>query len=586
MANNTRDLLSVRLRAINLMVVKAAEYIEVIKLAIIGGDPGRYKALEHSLSMLREHPMIIMAALEQPAPSLHAWLDIYQHIAVIDGHACSIVSALRNESYAAHANYNMSTTYTTGTYRLRNAALSAYEEYLDASITDDDTILADIFANSIVGPVSNGVEPVSIIRSNKAEDTSDSRVSDMFAFVVEHKNVVNKFMIRLIAHVIPLVTGERRRVIELIVESQKDHILGSSRFDLHEYVGVQGLLVRYNMRPCGRSAPMHEVFKSLGVEYDNESHGSGGVAFDMERLCKALNVGILMINKATSSPVEFDMSGLIDVDYIVSNDMKTNPVSGLTKKVIDRFSTAVLLPKGAPADIVKRYSIVPEPSHWVVLESIDGATWRVMGLNGVKRIPANMMTGLLRGVTTRPQQYNNIQSEKILAHSHNPRASMILNDYEDMKTSPSSSEPMRITVLDRLCNDFEAKLKGGTLLTPAAVKAAAVDKNVCGEVIMDVLTAAAGVAGKTSAEYLITYISRFDGIIYDFTKKLERQWDRVVLTDRIFKENTLSELKRVLMDLFRTTTQAAIDELEQAGTWTGYDVSLKEFYIDREDVLV
>ncbi len=537
---NTDKLLVKRLQLVQSIGHRAIEYFKLIQDIVMSINPTQYKqamVAAEALQTINNEPS---RTIEH---SIAATMDIYQSLGAIDMNIHSIIEVVLNETYSQLVVYNMSATYSLNIQQLRNTIHSLQEQYLDMSAQDDPLIL---------NAALEGQSP-----------------DELFAFIMANDEVINKFTIRLLGHLITTISGEKRRQIELIVEKQKDYILGSIRVDVASG-GIQGMMVRYGLRPITPSMTPNEVFAHFGKP-------AGRSFADLV----APGVGVVEINMATPSPVEFSLAGLIDLDYIVKNDFKTNPLSGLTKKIIDRFSTATLLPRGKSS--IHRggtKAIHGAGPSWIVLQSINGDLWRVVG----DKVPSSMISGLLHGVSTRPHQYNLAQTPKILCKCHNKRANMLLGEYEALKLTPPSSEPIRAAVLDKLTDAFDKRAPG--LRTMAAVKAAAVDKTVISEVLLEVLGAGDNTQGKGGGEYLITHISKYDGIIYDFVKKLERQWMNVNLQDRVFTENTPTEIQRQVRNVFIETTRAAIDELEQARSWTDYDISLKEFMLNREQIVV
>jgi hypothetical protein len=550
-------LLAPRLNHIRSMVEKGAQYLDIVKNIVMSINPKQHGDTMTNMEYLGKKVAEIEHIKWDIAPTaiLAAAASLYQDFIDVDTRIQQLISVVENETYSKLIIYNMSSTYTTNIYHMRNGISLTHEKYLEAVLADDESIFSIIFAL----PYSP---------------------DELFSFIVEHDHLINKFTIKMIGITIATTTPERRRRLELIIEEQKDLVLGSRRIDLSGAAGIQGMMVRYNLRPLTRSLVPAALFAFAEAEYNPD------VSLDENFVAMAgRGPGVIAINKSTPSPVEFDLSGLIDDKYIMANDLKTNPLSGLTKKIIDRFSTAVLLQRGARAAAVRRYQ-GREHDKWWIFESINGDLWRVMGRDGDHLIPSSAIQGLLKGVTTRPHQYSSAQESVILSKYLDPLSQLVLTEYEDMKVSPPSSEPIRAAILDRLSTDFEAKISADPPTTAAAARRAAVDRHVINEVLLDILTHSTGVHGKGSAEYLITYIAKFDSIIYDFIKKLERQWGSINLPERVFKELGRAELKSELMTVFRGVTRAVVNELDQSNTWTDYDLSLKEFVLERGQIVV
>ncbi len=544
-------MLTARMQHIETFTRKVADYMHLAKDIITGINPGEYKILVADLDTLHTMPVEVLAIDWKVDNIIHLAVDCYQRLTTLDACARRAMQVMENETYAKLIIYNMSSTYVTNVYQMRNDAAAAHEKYLSVSVSDDEEIFKVILA-------------------------AIPAVDDMYMYVVNNEHIINKFTMKMISQIIVKGSNEKRRRAELIIENQKDIVLSASRADTRKFAGVQGAIGRYNLLPVTKSMPVAQLFASIGAPYDPK------VPLEDNFTALAKQIGVLTLNKATPSAVEFNLSGLINADFVAENNLKTNPLAGLNKKIIERFSTATLLPRGGPPDIVRQYG---KGDKWYVFESINGELWRLMGVSGEKIVPADMIAGLLRGVTTRPHKYNSLQVGTILSKCFDSRAGAILSSYSELQVSTQSSESIRAQILDKLTKNFEAKLTR-SFKTAAEVKSAAVDHAAISETLLDVLTHSTGGHGKGAAEYLITYIAKFDGIIYDFIKKLERQWGAVTLSNRIFTEYPVQELGAMLVDVFRATTSAAINELDQTRVWTDYDISLKEFFLEKAHIIV
>lgn len=536
------------------------KYLEIVKDIVRSMNPEEYK-----------HAVDGIATLISLADEISEWTltgsgkeilqrvaDLYEKFIIIDDAITILISVLENPAYAKMALYNMSATYIMNVSREKNHSISEYEAYVEESVATDEKIFELVF------------EAAGVTTSPE----------DAFSWIIEHSSVINKFTIKLIGNVIRVISGERRRQLELIIENQKDILLGATRIDMAVWKGAQAMLVRYGLRPITSSETPARLFEQLGAKYDTK------ISLDENFKTLARNgPGIIYINKSSPSPVEFDLRGLIDVNYITANDLKTNQQSGVTEKIINRFSTAKLLPRVTGPSAIVKYP-PKSGNRWYVIESINGELIRLLGRGEDKALGANVICGLIQGVSSRAHNYNSIQTEEILSKCFDPKAKMILQLYEDEKTSLPSADPIKNSIVTELSEWASKSLKNHMPENGEAFKRMAVNQQIISEVLLDVLTHSIGIHGLGSSEYMITYISKFDSIIRAFIKELERKWLEENINDRMFSELSPDNLRGNLLGIFTTVIKASIDELDRNKLWTEYDISIKEYFLERKQAIV
>lgn len=485
-------------------------------------------------------------------------LEIYTDLFTLNSAMEILISLIQNQNYIKLMLYNMSATYTTSFYHERNTLINNYEKYISVSVDEDNIIFKKVF------------------ESLKIKDSPDQ----MLPFILDNEATVNKFTINLISEVIKYLKGEKRRRIELIVENQKDILLNATRIKLSKYSGVQSPLVRYGLTPVTKSLSLEKLFG--GMEYDYKSDISTGDNFSnfvQEKKC-----GLIVINADSTSPIEFNVKGLIDSVYVNANDLKTNLQSGLTKKILDRFNTTNVLERGKLKP--KPIEIYGKGPIWFVIQTINGVLYRCLGHGDETKIPSDKICGLITGLSTRAHQYNKIQSNDIINKCFDSSAGIILQDYESLKQSPPDPSVIKQSIIHELEKKFKESLEENPISTVTDFKTRLIDVPLITEILLDKLTHTIGVAGKGSTEYLVTYIARFEGTINRFIKELENKYVVMKLKASIFKELTNDALTSHIMSVYKSIITATIDELDKSRVWTDYDISLKEFFLERKEVIV
>lgn len=545
------ELIKQRIKYAVTLATRAEKYIDVIKDIVSGINPQEYKSCMAAIDRLKNTESIIMSLFGGDSIFI-SMKNVYNELLSVDEAMTTLLKTLTNETYFKMAMHNMSATYVMNVHTERNAAIDLHEKFLEVSVLDDEKIFADVFT----------------------ELKAASNPTPAIAFIMDNETEINKFTIRLIGMVIKSVSGERKRRLELIIEKQKDIVLGSTRVDISKYVGVQGLLVRYGLRPLTVSMPIGELFGKLNLAYNSK--------LSLDENCKNAGAGIIVVNISNNSPIEFDLRGLIDNEYITANDYKTSQVSGLTKKIIDRFSTTKFLPRAGSAG---KTLIYPSKGPWYILQTINGELYRALGKDTTAVAP-DTIVGLINGLSTRPNQYNLAHSADILGKCFDPHAQLILDSYAEAKQSVASSEPTKAAIVERMREWFTKQIHDKKPQSAREVKLHAVNTQIITEILLDILTHTTGTHGKGSAEYIITYISKFDAIIYKFIKELERRWGEEQIADRVFKERSGADLEKYILDVHDGVVKLAVNELDKSLAWSEYDTSLKEYFLERKQVIV
>ena len=575
-----------RMAPVRIIIARVNTYLDIIRNVLQSVNPEEYQKINSDITSLLE----LSAEIPDIRPVTDGTLQMLEYMSAVFGKLeiletgfASIFDVFDNRSYAELAMYNKSATYTEEVNRDRNEALAARERYMTFAERDDEKIIKiaiDILA---------------------AGDAGD----DIFKFIRENENTINKFTIRLFHWFIITATGERQKRAELIVEKQKDIVLGSSRVDLGKYPGVQGVICRYKLLPITQSMPPTDLFKTLGYSYKSEE------SFDVNlKTLASHGPGIIAINKATESSVEFNLTGLIDLDFIVKNNLKTQPMSGLTKKIITRFNTANRLPpaktisekvesdddetnsetnsnhnsKPISRQISEPIRIVAGTQDtWIVIETINGDLWRQLGLRGDGVIPGNMIIGLTDGLTLRPHYYHSIQTEQILKRCFDKKAALLLDIYAEQNKTIGTSTPLTAKIIGKLTDIMEKKLETMeiNLLNFTDV---ATDKIQVNKVLLSVLIHTTGTYGSRSSEYLMTYVAKLERIQYKFGVEIAGAVREADIPERLFKERKGDDLKSRLLSIYQSILQIAVDKLDSTRVWMEYDMTLKEFFLEEKHI--
>ncbi len=529
-----RELVKKRLEHIETINKISAKYLTTIASYISGLNPVEYAQCKEALkqtSSIDEVNEITLPAISKMYDDLQS-LEKSVHV---------LFGMMSNETYMKMALYNMSSTYTINLRNEKAKAFTAFEKYQDASIADD-TIIHNIVYDTI------GLK-------------DNPEIALMF--ISDNIDVVNKFTIALVGYVIKYLSGDKRRSLELIVERQKDIVFGHS---MQRYTTI----TMNSLYPITKSMPLSELMSMIGVR-----------ATSIDQFAERHNV--VYINNGSKSPIEFDMRGLINQEYIIANGLKTTPSTGLTKKIIERFNTAKYLGRGLFATEV---TVRGEGPEWYIIETLNGTLFRILGnLSTVNyKTSANTIQSLIGGLSLRPHEYNKLLSESILDNCFDAKAQLVLDSYVEEKKIIKSSDPTKDKVITALMKYFSDNLTITASTTDRTIRDVFKSDAVY-DILHTVLPHKTGIHGKGYTEYLVTYNLKFDSLVRKFIKELDRVWDNII-TARDKSEREPDALREYIMETVRRLIRRAADALDGDNIWTEYDSSLKEYFLDATQSIV
>jgi hypothetical protein len=564
--------LAKRLGPVEFIANKAAKYLESVKDTMPRLNWNLYNDAIKNVSRasaLAAEILEIVGGLAKHGPAtitqyLSSASSLFDKLDELELCLNHLIALFSGSVYEELAIYGKSTTAAAAMTDEKNAITSWHRKYTSF---DDMTLLETLLSGANISGTNNTLA---------------------FEFVIAAKSI-NKFTIGVIGTLMRGASGAMLNRLKSMIEAQKDTILDAAREDISDLTGIHGMIVRYSLTPTTASQSLPELFAAMKLLYVTDESPSDNFA----RIAVG-PLGIIVIHKESKSPIEYNLRGLLDEQYILREGLNNAPMAGLNKKTIRKYNTAVMLPMGnspgriqeqdtggtvaVPRAGVRETYNVDRATHVYVFETITSGYYRTLGFAGETKMPIARVNGLLHGLTSRPHQYNLRQFEVIREVCFDDRAEYVLTQYENEKNVPASSGPIRTAISDRMIDVFRESLRV-LPKSPSAFRKYLPRHDVINEIIVDVLAAAAGIGANRPAEFVVTCIARFNSIVHRFTKDIERRWASRELPARVFDDYEGDTLRHELIALFRETLTATIEELDKSHAWTEYDISIKEFVL-------
>ena len=524
---NARDVLSARIALLKEFITQTRQYMTALDTVLTGADPvGRNTAIANLNEIDRLQGSLSVDAAE----TLQTAAALYTTLQKIDALSKPIIEIVEDELHLRSLLHNMSQTYTFSIGKHRDGALDIYAAIRRSGIDADEIVFRCAMASATP--------------------------QDAFALVID-ADKLNKFIIWIIAQLVRMPSMKNYiDKLNAVVETQKDNVLGAGRIPGH--LPPADTVCRYDLSPL--------------TSFDSLAH--------VREKCGA-DAQIIVLPRLGKTPIEFNINGLIDAAYVAENDIMTTQTSGLTKRILKRFSTATLLKQ--PEEAVPAASTTDGVSAVCILEWYGGDLYRILGCRGTASYmtPIDDVKGLVRGLTTRPTAYSRHTAIMRDEHLEN-----ILRDYTEQKQGAISSADVTAGIMTKLRARFAQALaaKAG-ISTYNEFREIATNRKTLNEVIGGVLTQI-GQHGRGSAEFTITHIARIEVIIAQFAREMEKQLDANKLGPLAIKERAPDEISRTLISLFDLIVDGCIKELDRADVWSNYTITPKEYVMDRKQAIV
>ncbi len=531
------DHISKRFKTINCFASDAKKCIDVIEQILVSYDMASYREVMDGLEWLLE---LVVPGDNGVGPEelLQFMLDLYIGFSLADIHMKRIYILLSDGGYAKKVAYNMSSTYVMNMSENRNRVLGLYEKYISTSIADDN----DIF--NIAAERLNIPENIGCVRD----------------FLMENAAVVNKFTTWLTSKALKYTSGPLKAKLLTLIQNQVNALFGSVRNNLSKFTGAQSVLAKYGLVPLSESLPLRDIFHICGKVYND------GLS-DAENI---KGVALVVIDKSSPHPIEFDLRGLCDMQYLVKNDLLHNPKSGLTKKILARYSTIKELPAGT--GVALPLHVGSASDKWCVLETLNGVHYRVLGkVDGGCHLETAEIYGLLNGISTRADDYNREQGDEIIHKCIDTKLHPLATRYEEKLAKMVNGGEMAII------NAFEAIYKSSKVEIISVANFEHLIRDNVSDILLKNMPQLMGRHSKSSSEYMVNYLIKMDEIKNDTTRNFSAR------IHELTKNSTVTSSDG-LYNIYIDMVKSVINDMNKKEVWHAYDISLKQFIMDETQV--
>ena len=558
--NDFHERITARLAPIKTIIDKTAKYLIQVEDLVLGYNPSQHVQVTNAIARMRTLYSEIAAMKidnSDPLVLMLAMTELYSRLLEIDQLLEVSYTLFANQVYACAATYNKSVTYDNEVTRERGIVYDAKDKLARISARDDDNMFEFMMPSC-----------------GDAETT-------IFNYIMSIPTTINKFTTSLIAYAIRqgISSGKQNKLRE-IIEQQKDMLLSAEHIPIG--AGIVGLCERFSLVP-GATMTFEEILAFMaGPHVDTDADAdatsaskkseiTGGGSDQFARVAEAGH-GIILFDISTPSPISFNIAGLIDHDYIMKNDLNTKPLSGLTKKVLTRLTTTSVV--DTKTDSPGPMQIFPgKLPTWYIISKIGESAFRPMYNNGY--IHTNPR--ILRGLSTRPTQYNSLMTPKILLQNELiQKTNQHVRDFTEIVEE--SIEPGIAKITDKLLKYFDEE----TFNTPADFQEFLTYEMVTAAVMRSLHPK---LTEKNIAEHLVTYVLHMDTIITQIRRGIWKHMTEQTL-NRLFSEHSADSLREILRGRLESIIKRVLGEINDLGLFKNYNYGLKNYVLTKSNVLI
>lgn len=393
-----------------------------------------------------------------------------------------------------------------------------------------------------------------------------------FAMSAPAKTTFSEF---IIGFAIRNSTGIRLIKLQRIVDEYIDESLGikSRPQDTTRIMAHQGL------QPVSPTGPIKDVALLVGLA---DSTDDAEIDFmNFVHLAQKQHVGVIHLINICQTPIEYSIGQLIDAEYVQQMGLMTPPMHGLNKTFAKRFATITLLDptdnRASPASIeTVRYPNDRLMSSYYVVESIVRNKYRLLS-NKMKQyqpIPAELLRGLIYGISIRPHQYATLAEEAIIENCQEPNAIRYIGRFVDSSKFIESSDTTKRKVLIGILTWYDAD-RPRNMKHYQAFKKFILDKRKIMDIVLEIISQ----RNYNGGDATLTQISKIMSIANTFYQEFDRKINDITVPSQLFIERTDPDAAEYLRQILSDSVKFAADFLDQSNLWAENQPVLKEIFM-------
>lgn len=308
---------------------------------------------------------------------------------------------------------------------------------------------------------------------------------------------------------------------------------------------------------------------------------------------------ILTINKYTSKPMQYNIMPLLNLEYVIANDMMTSEMSGLNKKILKRFSIIKELPTTSQSSA--KFIDPPKDvsANSIIVECLNDTYYRIMH-NGIPNSndvssPGATIAKILSGPSDRADKYAKISTEPIFSKCVNLDHLKLMVSYMEKQFKSSSSFSLKEYIIGDYMNLFTKAFNNKLILGVPFIR-----KTISGVIIgsknilrnrmllyvfdisMKTDIENVNISDMIDTEALLTFVVKFESAYKEFSREMFNQLNSVIDSGIITNQKTdvPEEQHKNILFACNKIISGAVDSMDtKPSRWTNMDITIKNVAI-------
>lgn len=308
---------------------------------------------------------------------------------------------------------------------------------------------------------------------------------------------------------------------------------------------------------------------------------------------------ILTINKYTTKPMQYNIMPLLNLEYVIANDMMTSEMSGLNKKILKRFSIIKELPTTSQTS--SKFIDPPKDvsANSIIVECLNDTYYRIMH-NGIPNSndvssPGATIAKILSGPSDRADKYAKISTEPIFSKCVNLDHLKLMVSYMEKQFKSSSSFSLKEYIIGDYMNLFTKAFNNKVILGVPFIR-----KTISGVIIgsknilrnrmllyvfdisMKTDIENVNISDMIDTEALLTFVVKFESAYKEFSREMFNQLNSVIDSGIITNQKTdvPEEQHKNILFACNKIISGAVDSMDtKPSRWTNMDITIKNVAI-------
>jgi hypothetical protein len=308
---------------------------------------------------------------------------------------------------------------------------------------------------------------------------------------------------------------------------------------------IQRLLQKFNLIPDGVGRPLEMIWEGL-TGTRSKSHTPASVA----KLLSAREdkkYGFIIIDKSIPRPIVHNFWTLVDMDYLLRQELYQPRGVGVNSKSLRRFSTIVSEAE-LGAEVRQKISFVdafdshdPSKNYYFVLETLDGKNYHFLipYVSNVNYLPASWLDALrdeARVPSQRLRAYNQLFEAELIKHLQEPFVELVAMTREEVQRDEAHWRSLRNAIKRDIVDYVRGLMEDWVVLSLEKFKKLLGEESLYRKIVREITNR---IEAETDTERLSPEVAAQYGI--EMYLSYFRDIDRV---KRGFRSDVISTYKR------------------------------------------